>query len=271
MHELALMAATEWAKAHGSKCHDPAEFGRCVAQVEFFRLQELVRLAKLGTGDAPAGATDETPKTAAFAGEVNTTASLNRGLTLRDLLDAGAIKLKPTKLGVEDEILRAAGFLPEQPGDSITEASGQRDLGLAARTDQSEGSPVDGAGVECQPLTPELEARMTSEVRGLISALNQFARSTKLIHEEIPIDAHFGKSIAFLLACCGFQFANTLALSLVRGIFSNGGREYISQLELDIKDLFREIDLDGRRFLAVALPDECKGQVLDGARAGDRQ
>lgn len=221
MHDLAFMAATEWAKARAGNHHDPADFGQHVAQV-YWTAKKAFPVESKGPGAA-------------------------------------------------DEILRAAGFLPQQPGDSITEASGQRDLGLAARTDQSEGSPIDGDGVECQPLTPELEARMTSEVRGLIDALGQFARSTKLIHEEIPIDAHFGKSIAFLLACCSFQFANTLALSLVRGIFRNGGREYISQLELDIKDLFREIDLDGRRFLAVALADECKGQVLDGARAGDRQ
>lgn len=154
---------------------------------------------------------------------------------------------------------------------SATEVSGQRNLELAAGADHAEGAPIDGDGVECQPLTPELETRMTSEVRGLISALGHFARSTKLIHEEIPVDARFGKAISFFLACCGFQFANALGLSLVRGIFRNGGREYISQLDLDVKDLFREINLDGRRFLAVALPDERKGQVLDGASAGDRQ
>ncbi len=211
------------------------------------------------------------PVTFAFSGE-DAEAGFAELYELGLLSEPVAPRLSPAaEPDVEDETLRPAGLFPQQPGDSITEASGQRDLGLAARADQSEGSPVDGDGVECQPLTPELEARMTSEVRGLIDALGQFARSTKLIHEEIPIDAHFGKSIAFLLACCGFHFANTLALSLVRGIFRNGGREYISQLELDIKDLFREIDLDGRRFLAVALADECEGQVLDGARAGDRQ
>jgi hypothetical protein len=40
---------------------------------------------------------------------------------------------KPYRWG--DEIPRAVGLLPQQSGVSITEASGQRDLGLAARTD----------------------------------------------------------------------------------------------------------------------------------------
>ncbi len=33
MHDLALMAATEWAKAQAGNHHDPAEFGQRVAQV----------------------------------------------------------------------------------------------------------------------------------------------------------------------------------------------------------------------------------------------
>lgn len=33
MHDIALMAATEWAKAQAGNHHDPAEFGQRVAQV----------------------------------------------------------------------------------------------------------------------------------------------------------------------------------------------------------------------------------------------
>ncbi len=161
-----------------------------------------------------------------------------------------------------DAFIKAA----ECPADSC-----QRDLSATAGANKPVGPAVDGFGVECQPLSPEIEARMASEVRGLVAALVQFAGRTKLIHEEIPAEARFGKAIAFFLSCCGFQFANTLGLSLVRGIFRDGGREYISQLDLDVKDLFREVSLDGRRFLAVALTDEGERKVFDGASTGDRQ
>lgn len=33
MHDVALMAATEWARAHVSRCGDPVSFGVKVAQV----------------------------------------------------------------------------------------------------------------------------------------------------------------------------------------------------------------------------------------------
>ncbi len=33
MHDLSLMAATEWARAHTTRSHDPISFGNKVAQV----------------------------------------------------------------------------------------------------------------------------------------------------------------------------------------------------------------------------------------------
>ena len=67
MHDLAFIAATEWAKAQAFNRHDPREFGRCVAQVAFFCLQELATLAKLSTGDAPVDAADEILRAAGFS------------------------------------------------------------------------------------------------------------------------------------------------------------------------------------------------------------
>lgn len=71
MHDLAFMAATEWAKAQAGNHHDPCEFGQRVAQVEFFCLHELEKLAKFSAGDAPADAAHKILKSAGFSAQVN--------------------------------------------------------------------------------------------------------------------------------------------------------------------------------------------------------
>lgn len=120
-------------------------------------------------------------------------------------------------------------------------------------------------------LLADIEARLTDEVHGLIHFLQQFGTRTQRIGEEIPISADFSQAVTLFLALCSLNFGNALALSLVRGIFRDGGREYLSQLELNVKDLFREVNLDGRRFLAVALTDERQSKVFDGSSTSDGQ
>lgn len=113
-----------------------------------------------------------------------------------------------------------------------------------------------------------IEARLTQEVLGLMGAVREFAGRTQAIREEIPNGADLCQFVAFFLACSSLNLANGVGLSLVKGIFRNGGREYLDELGLQVNELFREVDLDGQRFLAVALTNEGRSDVLKYVKAG---
>lgn len=101
-----------------------------------------------------------------------------------------------------------------------------------------------------------VEARLTEEVRGLIAALNQFSGRAQGICVEIPDAAHFSKLVTSFLGLLGFQLAHALGKGLDKPIFFDDGAEYLRELNLCLSDFVREVDLDGRRFLAVAFVDE---------------
>lgn len=111
-----------------------------------------------------------------------------------------------------------------------------------------------------------IEARLTEEVRGLISSLNQFSGRTQGICVEIPDAAHFSKLVTSFLGLLGFQLAHALGKGLDKPIFFDDGAEYLRELNLCLSDFVREVDLDGRRFLAVAFVDE---QARELGSAGD--
>lgn len=113
-----------------------------------------------------------------------------------------------------------------------------------------------------------IEARLTQEVRGVVSALDQFGRRAQLIGEEVPAGAKFCKAVTSLLALLSFQVAYSFSKGLDAPIFLDDGAEYLRKLHLSLDDLVREVDLDGRRFMAVALIEKSSAQVLGGHEAG---
>ncbi len=93
MHELSLMAATEWAKARAPMSCDPVEFGRCVSQVYWAAKK--------------------------------------------------ALPVEDKGLEASDEILKAACFLPQQPGDEDPEAP----ISETPRPKSPSGAPAASARV----------------------------------------------------------------------------------------------------------------------------
>ena len=119
-------------------------------------------------------------------------------------------------------------------------------------------------------LLADIEARLTEEVRGLVSALHQFGSRAQLIGKEIPEGAQFCKSVTALLTLLGFQLAYSFGKGLDEPIFFDDGAEYLRKLNLSLGDFVRELTLDGRRFLAVALVDQQLGQLCSTGDGGDK-
>lgn len=115
-----------------------------------------------------------------------------------------------------------------------------------------------------------VEARLTEEVLGLIAALNQFGGRAQSIGIEIPDAAHFTKLVTSFLGLLGFQLAHALGKGLDKPIFFDDGAEYLRELNLCLSDFVREVDLDGRRFLAVAFIDEQAGELSGSCDGADQ-
>ena len=115
-----------------------------------------------------------------------------------------------------------------------------------------------------------VEARLTEEVRGLIAALLQFGGRAQGICVEIPDAAHFSKLVTSFLGLLGFQLAHALGKGLDKPIFFDDGAEYLRELNLCLSDFVREVDLDGRRFLAVAFIDEQARELSSSSDGADQ-
>lgn len=114
-------------------------------------------------------------------------------------------------------------------------------------------------------LLSDIEARLTKEVRGLISSLAQFGSRAQLICEEIPVNAQFCKLVTSSLQLLALQIAISLGKGLDKPIFFDDGCQYLADLGLCLDDFIREVNLDGRRFLAIALIDEKRADFFDPA------
>lgn len=114
-----------------------------------------------------------------------------------------------------------------------------------------------------------IEARLTQEVHGLAVALQQFGLRTKAIREEIPSSANFCKLVAGFFPLVAFQLADAILRAPQGFTFEDDGALYLKQLGLELQDFVRELDLEGRKFLAVAFLDKRGCDVLDRTPDGD--
>lgn len=113
-----------------------------------------------------------------------------------------------------------------------------------------------------------IEARLTGEVRVLIRALCEFAGRTQAISKDVPASAQFCKAVTGLFPLMALQVAEALQRSSQRLTFADDGAVYLNELGLQFEDLFRQITLDDRKFLAVAFVDKGGCQVLDDLARG---
>ena len=146
--------------------------------------------------------------------------------------------------------------LVDEPGDGNRVGGFDLNLGVAAAT-----GAVGALDAQDALLLADIEARLADEVRRLVAALHQFGCRSELIGKEIPDSAKFCKSVTALLTLLSFQLAYSFSKDLDKPIFFDDGAQYLRKLNLSLSDFVRELTLDGRRFLAVALIDQQLGQL----------
>lgn len=124
-------------------------------------------------------------------------------------------------------------------------------------------SPVAFSVANEHDLLATVEARLTEEMERLASELIAFSGRVLDISEEIPEGANFSQSVSLLLSLFSLQLANSLFQNSDTPLLVDDGAQYLAKLGLSLEDFFREISLDGRRFLAVALIDETTNEAAD--------
>ena len=154
--------------------------------------------------------------------------------------------------------------VPSTPGGGAA-----RNARGSVGAERDEATAEAAAGIPCiesqNALLASIEARLTEEVRGLVGALDQFSNRAKLIGELLPESAQFGKTVTSLLVLLSLQCSHAFRKGLDKPIFLDDGAEYLRELNLSLNDLVREISLDGRRFLAVALVEQGSSEILGDA------
>ncbi|KEH09800.1 hypothetical protein [Delftia sp. 67-8] len=126
------------------------------------------------------------------------------------------------------------------------------------------------AGVDEQNrLLAAVEARLAHEVRGLGLSFREFAFRTQAIREDIPDGAKFCKLVAGFFPLVAFQLADALLSETQVFTFQDDGAVYLKELGLEVKDFVRELELEGRKFLAVSFLDKRGRDVLDRPTDGD--
>jgi hypothetical protein len=128
-------------------------------------------------------------------------------------------------------------------------------IDLAQRTNSGVLTDVENA------LLAGIETRLTEGMLRLSRSLAEFGSRAQAIGMELPETAQFCKLITSLLALMGFQFAHAVIKGAEKRVFLNDGSEYLKELGLECQDFIREVDLDGRRFLAIALIAEQTNKV----------
>ncbi|ECG5643218.1 hypothetical protein E1K64_15860 [Salmonella enterica subsp. enterica serovar Poona] len=142
-----------------------------------------------------------------------------------------------------------------QPVTNIAPAGTHTDGGLGC---DLSAMPTDGATPvplsvsDKDNLLASIETRLTQEVRDLADALGRFSRNTQRLSHELPDTAHFGKSVTLFLSLGSLQLANALLQNRDKPLLLDDGIEYLRELGLSLNDFIREIELDGRKFLAIA-------------------
>ena len=148
---------------------------------------------------------------------------------------------------------------------SATRETVPMDLELAQGAGPDPGAP--NVASEKDALLAGIEARLTDEVLRLVAVLLQSSGRLQAIGEGIPSGCQFSQFVARSFQLTILQFAHALSKGCHRRVLFDDGAQYLRELGLSLEDAFREVELDGRQFLAVAKIDGRSGQVLDRQQA----
>jgi hypothetical protein len=154
---------------------------------------------------------------------------------------------------------------PSSNGDGVGRGNGGLGGGLTGGT-----PPVTLSIADQHDLLASIETRLTQEVVNLAAALISFGERTQAISKELASRADFGELITAFLSSGALQIAYALLKDIDKPFLLDDGAEYLRKLGLSCEDFIRELILEGRQFIAVALVDHELCQLGDSGKTADQ-
>lgn len=133
---------------------------------------------------------------------------------------------------------------------------------------QFEAAPVLAQPIQHGANAANIEARLTDEMRRFGVFFAESADRLRAIGEDAADD--FDKLIAASQRLFLLQFSDAILKSMHRCRSLTEYVDHLGELELSIRDAFREVVLDGRKFLAVALTDERAREFFRAYQRGEK-
>ncbi|WP_431222222.1 hypothetical protein ACQ86O_17865 [Serratia sp. L9] len=172
---------------------------------------------------------------------------------------------KNTTSATEDSVV-----VESTPVRIATGTGADSSLGLNLSTMSTSGAAPISLSVASQDnLLASIETRLAEEMRDLVSALLRFGIGTQRINEELPETAQFGKLITRFFSITSLQLAYAFLKDRDKPLLLDDGAQQLQDLGLSLNDFIREIDLEGRQFLAIALIDKRFSDLTNGSNGTD--
>ncbi|MFN3987605.1 MAG: hypothetical protein ACK4KV_19110 [Rhodocyclaceae bacterium] len=144
-----------------------------------------------------------------------------------------------------------------------------RPAGLDLRPVLADGAhPIPSPVADQDDLLAHLETRLAGEMRDFVGALLKLSRGAEAVRKELPLTSHFGQYITLFLSTLSLQIAHALLKDGDLPLLLDDGAQHLQKMGLRLDELFRELVVDGRRFLAVALPNQQPTQFYQRGDAG---
>ena len=138
----------------------------------------------------------------------------------------------------------------------------------APMTDQTEGRAAFAQPVEDRSGAPDIETRLTDEMRRLGVFFAESAVRLRAISEDARDD--LDKLIAASQRLLLLELSNAILQSMRECSSLAEYVDHLGELELGVRDAFREVVLDGRKFVCIALTDERAREFFRGNKGSEQ-
>ena len=138
----------------------------------------------------------------------------------------------------------------------------------APMTDQTEGRAAFAQPVEDRSGAPDIETRLTDEMRRFGAFFAESAVRLRAIGEDARDD--LDKLIAASQRLFLLELSNAILKSMRECSSLAEYVDHLGELELGVRDAFREVVLEGRKFVCVALTDERAREFFRGHKGGEQ-
>lgn len=129
-------------------------------------------------------------------------------------------------------------------------------------------SAIDALALQHNAMATDIEARLTCEMRRFGTFCRDASDRLKAIGEDAGDD--LGELVAASQRLLLLELSNAILQSMRECSSFAEYVDHLGELELGVRDAFREVVLDGRKFVCIALTDERAREFFRGNKGSEQ-